>query len=167
MDNRNIPNFVFEADAVRRRTVSGWIGALRHSATQLKRYISMKNLSIIICLLLLPLLGAANTHGKVELLGEKANIPFDEVKAIYIANTVEALLQSCTVATKVESIPVVSYRGVRLTQPDGKIIEAHIFPDSKSSYMVKVFTRENGVIKLHGKYTDHAYQLISMLELKI
>ena len=127
----------------------------------------MKNLSIIICLLLLPLLGAASTHYKVELLGEKANIPFDEVKAIYIANTVKALLQSCTVATKVESIPAVSYRGVRLIQPDGKIIEAHIFPDSKSSYMVKVYTAENGVTKLHGKYTDHAYQLISMLELKI
>lgn len=119
------------------------------------------------CLLFLPLLGAANTQYKVELLGEKANIPFDEVKAIYIANTVKALLQSCTVATKVESIPAISYRGVRLIQPDGKIIEAHIFPDSKSSYTVKVYTVENSVIILHGKYTDHAYQLISMLELKI
>lgn len=127
----------------------------------------MKNLSIIICLLLLPLHGAANTHHKVELLGEKASIPFDEVKAIYIVNTVTALLKSCTVATKVESIPAVIYRGVRLIQPDGKIIEAHIFSDSKSSYRVKVYTAENGVTILHGKYTDHAYQLISMLELKI
>ena len=126
----------------------------------------MKNLSIIICLLMLPLHGAANTHGRVELLGEKY-IPFDEVKAIYIANTVNALLQSCTVATRVNSIPAVSYKGVRLTQPDGKVIEAHIFPESRSSYMVKVFTKENGVTKLHGKYTDHAYQLISMLELNI
>ena len=130
-------------------------------------HISMKNLSIIICLLMLPFHGAANTHGRVELLGEKANIQFDEVKAIYIANTVNALLQSCTVATRVDSIPAVSYKGVRLTQPDGKVIEAHIFPDSMSSYLVKVFTKENGVTKLHGKYTDHAYQLISMLELKI
>lgn len=127
----------------------------------------MKNLWIIIGLLMLPLLSTATTHGKVELLGEKANIPFDEIKAIYIADTVKALLQSCTVATRVESIPAVSYKGVRLTQADGKIIEAHIFPDSRSSYMVKVFTKESGVTTLHGKYTDHAYQLISMLELKI
>lgn len=126
----------------------------------------MKTLPIIICLLMLPLLGAGNAHSKVELLGGKADIAFDDIKAIYIANTVNALLRSCTVATKVESIPAVTYKGIRLTQPDGKIIEAHIFPDSKSTYMVKVFTTEDGVTKLHGKYTDHAYQLISMLELK-
>lgn len=127
----------------------------------------MKKVWIIFSLLVMPLVGAADTQNKLELLGEKANIPFDEIKAIYIANTVLALLQSCTVATKVESIPIVSYKGVRLTQHDGKLIETHIFPDSRSTYMVKVYTKENGVIRLHGKYTDHAYQLISMLELKI
>lgn len=126
----------------------------------------MNKLLIIICLLILPILGIAESGDSVVLLGKKEGIQFDEISAIYIASTVNALLRSCTVATKVDSIPAVSYKGVRLTRSDGKIIEAHIFPDSKSSYMVKIYTKENGVTRLHGKYFDHAHQLIGMLELK-
>jgi hypothetical protein len=127
----------------------------------------MKKLSIIVCLLMLPLLGVAGSSSQVVLLGNKENIPFDEIKAIYIAKTVGALLRSCTTATVVDAIPAVSYKGVRVTQANGNVIEAHIFPNSTKSYMVKLYTRENGLTRLHGKYSDHAYQLISMLELKI
>lgn len=127
---------------------------------------SMNKAWVVLMLFALPLLVAAESQGKVELLGDKGSIAFDEVKAIYIAGTVHALLESCTTATMVDSIPAVSYKGVRITQTDGKVIETYIFPDSRNSYMVRIYTKENGIIRLHGKYTDHAYQLISMLELK-
>jgi hypothetical protein len=110
------------------------------------------------------LLGALHAHAEVVLLGQKEHIAFDEVKADYIAYTVNELLRNCTVATNVDSIPPVTYKGVRVVNLDGKLIEAHIFPNSDSSFMVRVYTRENGVTKLHGKYGNHAYQLISMLE---
>jgi hypothetical protein len=127
----------------------------------------MKKLSFLFCLWALSLSAVAGSYGGVALLGQKESIPFDEIKAIYIGRTVNALLQSCTVATEIDSIPPVSYKGVRITNPNGNVIEAHIFPNSRDSVMVKVYTRGNGVTKLHGKYTDHAYQLISMLEQKI
>ena len=127
----------------------------------------MKRFLIIIGLFVLPFLANAESGTKLILLGEKEGIPFDEVKATYIGYTVNALLQSCTVTTKIDSIPPVTYKGVRVTQPDGKVIEAHIFPDSINSYMVKIYTRKNGRTELHGKYRNHAYQLISMLEVKI
>ena len=115
---------------------------------------------------MLPLLGIAGGDDRVVLLGNTANIPFDAVKAIYFANTVNTLVKSCTTATVVSAIPAVSYKGVRVIQAGGRIVEAHIFPDSTKTYMVKLYTTENGVTKLHGKYVDHAYQLIAMLELK-
>lgn len=121
--------------------------------------------AVFLFLLLVPILSAAENRAGVVLLGKTDHVPFDEVKAIYFANTVEALLKSCTTATKEDSIPAVAYKGVRITQPDGNVIEAHIFPDSRDNYMVKVYTKADGIIQLHGKYTDHAYQLISMLEM--
>ena len=121
---------------------------------------------ILVFLAMLPLLSIAGGEERVVLLGNTKNVPFDQVKAIYFANTVNALLKSCTAATVVSAIPAVGYKGVRVTQANGKIIEAHIFPDSTKTYMVKLYTTENGVTKLHGKYSDHAYQLIGMLELQ-
>jgi len=41
-----------------------------------------------------------------------------------------------------------------------------MFPDSTQSYMVRLYTRENGLTRLHGKCSDHAYHLIGMLELR-
>lgn len=120
---------------------------------------------VFLFLVLMPVLSAAENRGTVVLLGKTDHVPFDEVKAVYFANTVEALLKSCTTATKEDAIPAVAYKGVRITQPDGNVIEAHIFPESRDSYMVKVYTKADRVIQLHGKYTDHAYQLISMLEM--
>ena len=122
--------------------------------------------SLLLGLLMLSTLCGAQGSGNVVLLGEKQNVAFDEIKAIYIANTVHALLQSCTTVTEVAAIPPVAYKGVRITEPNGRVIEAQIFPDSKDSYMVKVYTKDKGVTRLHGKYSDHAYQLISMLELR-
>jgi hypothetical protein len=124
----------------------------------------IKSISIIL-LALLPLLCFGKGPSDVVLLGQEKDIAFDDVKAGYISNTVNALLQSSTVKTRVEAIPPVTYKGVRLTQGN-KVIEAHIFPDSRNSYMVKIYTRENGIVLLYGKYTNHAYQLISMLEMK-
>ena len=121
---------------------------------------------VFVFLAMLPLLGIAGGDDRVVLLGNSANIAFDEVKAIYFANTVNALLKSCTTATVVRAIPAVSYKGVRVIQASGRIVDAHIFPDSTETYMVKLYTTVNGVTKLHGKYSDHAYQLISMLELQ-
>ena len=121
---------------------------------------------VFVFLAMLPLLGIAGGDDRAVLLGNSANIAFDEVKAIYFANTVNALLKSCTTATVVSAVPAVNYKGVRVIQASGRIIEAHIFPDSMKTYMVKLYTTENGVTKLHGKYSDHAYQLISMLELQ-
>ncbi len=120
---------------------------------------------IVFCVLLgLALPGQATND--VELLGDTENTAFDAVKAVYLANTLNALLESCTVATRVDTIPAASYKGVRLTRPDGTHLEAHIFPDSLHNYRVMIYTRQNGTIRLHGKYSDHAYQLIAMLELK-
>ena len=65
---------------------------LKSNALFARPDVSMKNLALLICLLVLPYLAAENSHNDVELLGEKASIRFDEVKAIYIANTVRALL---------------------------------------------------------------------------
>jgi hypothetical protein len=124
----------------------------------------MKKLFLFIWALSLPALAASQSG--VVLLGQKENIPFDAGKAIYIERTVKELLQSCMVATEIDSIPPVSYKGVRITDVNGNRVEAHIFPDSKDSLMVKVYTRGNGVTRLHGKYSDHAYQLIGMLELE-
>jgi competence transcription factor ComK len=126
----------------------------------------MKKLFIIVCLSIATAFAAAEDTGNVVLLGDKGNIAFDPVKAIYLASTVNALLQSCTTAVRVDSIPPVGYKGVRVTRADGSVIEAHIFPNSKSSYRVEVYSKKNGVTQAHGKYTDHAYQLISMLELR-
>src|SRR5262245_16140127 len=95
----------------------------------------------LLCLLVLPLSGIA-AERDVVLLGQKEKIPFDEIKARYIAGTAEALLRSATVATKVDSISAVTYKGVRVTEPDGKVIEAHILPGSRDSYMVKIYTKE-------------------------
>ena len=100
------------------------------------------------------------------LLGKKDEILFDQAKQLYMTNTLKALLASCTVKTVVLEIPAVEYKGIRLTRDDGTIIEAHIFPHSISSYYVQIYTLEKGIKYLYGKYADHAYQLIAMLELK-
>ena len=125
----------------------------------------MLRVGFLLLLLLLPLLAAAENPPDVVLLGKTKHVAFDRVKAIYFASTLEALLKSCTTATQVDTIPTVDYKGVRLTKPDGPVIEAHIFPDSKDTYRVEVYTKNGAKIQLHGKYTDHAYQLISMLEM--
>ena len=124
----------------------------------------MKTRWIVLCFLISPLLAAAQGTQTVTLLGDKDGVAFDPPKPEYIAFTVNELLRACTVATKIDAIPAVTYKGVRVVNPDGKLIEAHIFPDSDRNYMVKIYTNENGALKLHGKYGNHAYQLISMLE---
>jgi hypothetical protein len=118
-----------------------------------------------IFLLAMPLFCSAAGPDNVVLLGQKDDIAFDEIKAGHMARTLDALLRVCTVATKVESIPPVAYKGLRVKRA-GKLIEAHIFPNSRESYMVKIYTTENGTVTLHGKYGDHDYPLISMLEMK-
>jgi hypothetical protein len=153
-----MPNKAFHA----RRSSPCGLGPRRER----RRYIFVRTLLIVVCLCALPVLSAA-AERDVALLGQKDSIPFDEIKASYIARTVYALLQSCTVATEIKAIPAVSYKGVRITEPGGKVIEAHIFPNSKDSYLVEVYTRDQGKTLLHGKYSEHAYQLISMLEMKI
>lgn len=104
---------------------------------------------------------------EIVLLGNSENIAFDEVKARYISNTVKRLLENCTTKTEVETIPEVKYKGVRVNFSPGLIVEAHIFPNSKNTYMVEIYTADNGKNYLNGKYTDYAYQLIAMLETKI
>lgn len=96
--------------------------------------------------------------------GETAHRPLDSQRAGYIADALNALPASCTVATRIEAVPAVSYKGVRLIRADGTLIEAHIFPDSLKNYRVMIYTNRNGTIRLHGKYSDHAYRFITALE---
>ena len=105
--------------------------------------------------------------GSVELLGDKNEILFDDIKEIQITRTVERLLSNCTTKVQVTEIPQVSYKGVRVTTSDNQVIEVHIFPNSLNSFMIKLYTQENDVVYLHGKYNDYSYQLISMLEVEI
>jgi hypothetical protein len=103
---------------------------------------------------------------EVMLLGNKTTIPFDPGKAIYISEAVNEVLKSCTVTTRSVSIPEVEYKGVRIKNPDGRIIEAHIYPQSRNSYSIGIYTKKDGMIESHGKYMKGAYSLIAMLEIE-
>lgn len=103
----------------------------------------------------------------VELIGKTEEILFDKVKEAQIAKTVKMLLSDCTTKIPVKRIPNVSYKAVRVTTDRGEIIEAHILPNGLDTFVVKIYTKENDEFYLHGKYQNYAYQLISMLEVKI
>jgi len=131
--------------------------------------------SIIFGILMLPpLLVHAN---EARFLGENAVIP-DPVQSELIASSIEALVQDCSSATKVDTLPdsknpgveaIFSTRAIEFNHPSaGKVIGVtkvvvRLWDNAENNYGMDIYAFSGSNIYSLGKYSRLAYPIINMI----
>lgn len=124
--------------------------------------------------LLPPLLVHAN---EARFLGENAVMP-DPVQRELIASSIEALVQDCSSAVKVESLPessnpgveaIFSTRAIEFNHPSaGKVtgvtkVVVRLWDNAENNYGMDIYAFSGPNIYLLGKYSRLAYPIVNMI----
>ena len=129
--------------------------------------------------IVIPLLLSFSLHAnEARFFGESAVTP-DPVQSELIAASIDALIQDCSSATRIESLPVIDGQGIEVTysthpiefdhHPAGRVtgvtkVIVRLWDNAEQNLGMDIYAFSGSDIYSLGKYSRLAYPVINMIK---
>jgi len=115
---------------------------------------------------------------EARFFGENAITP-DPVQSELIASSIEALIQDCSSAAKIDNLPIIDGQGIEATYstlpiefshpPAGKVagvtkVIVRLWDNAENNYGMDIYAISGSDIYSLGKYSRLAYPIINMIQ---